>query len=315
MTIALDTTVYAAGAVCWRMIDDELNVMLIHRGDRRDVSLPKGKVDPGEALPQTAVREILEETGLKVVLGVPVGITEYKIPSGRDKVVHYWAAEVTDKAIQQSTFEPNNEVEALEWVPVARARERLSYDPDRIILDNFTELSQQGVTRTFAIIVLRHAKAIDPMKWVGADQDRPLAERGLRQADALVPVISAWKPKRLTSSSSLRCRQTITPLANALGKEVAYKESLSQHAFDYEAPHLRKIVGNRVKDRRTAVICSHGPVLPEIVREVALATGTPLGTFVRDASSLDTAEFSVIHLSATHPASGIIAIETHASQL
>jgi 8-oxo-dGTP diphosphatase len=315
MTIALDTTVYAAGAVCWRMIDGKLNILLIHRGDRRDISLPKGKVDPGEALPQTAVREILEETGLKIVLGVPVGVTEYKLPSGRDKVVHYWAAEVTDKAIQKSTFTPNDEVEALEWATVEDAREKLSYDPDRVILDNFAALAEQGVTSTFAVIVLRHAKAVEPMKWVGDDQDRPLAERGLRQADALVPVLSAWKPKRLISSSSLRCRQTIQPLANAMRKEVHFKESLSQHAFDYEAPHLRKIVGNRVKDRQSAVICSHGPVLPEIVREIALATGTPLGTFVREASSLDTAEFSVIHLSATHPASGIIAIETHASQL
>ena len=315
MTIAVDTTVYAAGAVCWRMIDGKLNILLIHRGDRRDISLPKGKVDPGEALPQTAVREIHEETGLKIVLGVPVGVTEYKLPSGRDKVVHYWAAEVTDKAIQKSTFTPNDEVEALEWATIEDAREKLSYDPDRVIVDNFAALVEQGVTSTFAIIVLRHAKAVDPMKWVGDDQDRPLAERGLRQADALVPVLGAWKPKRLVSSSSLRCRQTIQPLANAVRKEVNFKESLSQHAFDYEAPHLRKIVGNRVKDRRTAVICSHGPVLPEIVREVALATGTPLGSFVREASGLDTAEFSVIHLSATHPASGIIAIETHASQL
>lgn len=315
MTIAIDTTVYAAGAVCWRMIDGKLNVLMIHRGGRRDISLPKGKVDPGESLPQTAVREIHEETGLKITLGVPVGITEYKLPSGKDKVVHYWAAEVTDKAIQRSTFAPNDEVEALEWAPIEAARAALSYDPDRVILDNFSALVDQGVTSTFAIIVLRHAKAVEAIKWVSADQDRPLSERGLRQADALVPLIGAWRPKKFVSSSSLRCRQTISPIANFLRKEVTYKDSLSQHAFDYEAPHLRKIVGNKVKDHKTTVICSHGPVLPEIVREIALATGTPLGSFVREASALDTAEFSVIHLSATHPASGIIAIETHASQL
>lgn len=297
------------------MIDGKLNVLLIHRGGRRDISLPKGKVDPGESLPETAVREIREETGLRIVLGVPVGITEYKLPSGKDKVVHYWAAEINDKAIQKSTFKPNDEVEALEWAPVDQARGMLSYDPDRVILDNFQALVDQGVTRTFSITVLRHAKAVDAGSWPGSDKDRPLAPRGLRQAEAIVPIISSWRPKVFVSSSSVRCRQTITPLATALKKDVAFKDSISQHAFDYEAPQLRKIVGKRVRERKSAIICTHGPVLPEVVREVALATGTPLGSFVREASALDTGSFSVIHLSATHPASGIIAIETHDSPL
>lgn len=297
------------------MIDGKLNVLLIHRGGRRDISLPKGKVDPGESLPETAVREIREETGLRIVLGVPVGITEYQLPSGKDKVVHYWAAEITDKAIQKSTFKPNDEVEALEWAPVDQARGMLSYDPDRVILDNFQALVDQGVTKTFSITVLRHAKAVDAGSWPGSDKDRPLAPRGLRQAEAIVPIISSWRPKVFVSSSSVRCRQTITPLADALKKDVAFKDSISQHAFDYEAPQLRKIVGKRVRERKSAIICTHGPVLPEVVREIALATGTPLGSFVREASALDTSSFSVIHLSATHPASGIIAIETHDAPL
>ena len=308
-----DDVVHAAGAVCWRMIDGKLNVLLIHRGGRRDISLPKGKVDPGESLPQTAVREIDEETGLRIVLGVPVGVTEYKLPSGKDKVVHYWAAEVTDKAILRSRFRPNDEVEALEWAPVAAARKMLSYDPDRVILDNFSALVDQGVTKTFALIVLRHAKAVDGNTWPGSDKDRPLAPRGLRQADAIVPVLASWRPKVFVSSSSQRCRQTIAPIASFLKKDVSFKDSISQHAFDYDAPHLRKLVGKRIRDHKTAVICTHGPVLPEVIREIALATGTPLGSFVREASALDTASYSVIHLSAAHPASGIIAIETHDS--
>lgn len=310
-----DSTVHAAGAVCWRVIDGTLHVLLIHRGGRRDISLPKGKVDPGESLPETAVREIREETGLRIVLGAPVGTTEYTLPSGKDKIVHYWAAEVTDKAIHKSTFKPNDEVEALEWAPVAEARSMLSYDPDRVILNNFQALVDQGVTKTFSITVLRHAKAVDGSTWPGADKDRPLSPRGLRQANAIIPVLSSWRPKVFVSSSSVRCRQTVTPLADALNKEVTFKDSISQHAFDYDAPHLRKIVGKRVRERKSAVICTHGPVLPEVVREVALATGTPLGSFVREASALDTASFSVIHLSATHPASGIIAIETHDAPL
>ena len=65
--------VLAAGAVCWRLVDGKPRILLVHRGDRADISLPKGKLDPGETLPQTAKREIQEETGLTVTLGAPLG--------------------------------------------------------------------------------------------------------------------------------------------------------------------------------------------------------------------------------------------------
>ena len=70
------TPVLAAGAVCWRIVDGKPKVLVVYRGDRADVSLPKGKVDPGETLPETAVREIREETGLEIVLGAPLGTVE-----------------------------------------------------------------------------------------------------------------------------------------------------------------------------------------------------------------------------------------------
>ena len=311
MSLTVETAVYAAGAVCWRNIEGTVQVLLIHRSGRRDISLPKGKVDPGEMLPETAVREIAEETGLTVALGVPLGVTEYVLPSGRNKIVHYWAAEVTENAIHASTFMPNDEVAALEWMPVERARKELSYDPDRIILDNFAALLKQQITETFALIVLRHAKAVEPTTFTGADVDRPLSRRGSRQATSIVKALSSWHPRRLIASTSLRCQQTMTPLAQALGREVKLVEAISQHAFHDDSEDVRSLIGKRVRSKKTVVICSHGPVIPELVREIALATGTPLGSFVMEAGLLDTASFSVIHLSKTHPASGIIAIETH----
>lgn len=50
----------------------DLMVAIIHRGRYQDWSFPKGKVDPGETLAEAAVKEIKEETGLKVKLGVPL---------------------------------------------------------------------------------------------------------------------------------------------------------------------------------------------------------------------------------------------------
>ena len=70
-------------------------------------------------------------------------------------------------------------------------------------------------------------------------------------------------------------------------------------------------VGKRVRAGKPAVLCSHGPVLPEILTEIALATGTMKGSYLGSASALEVGAFSVVHLSSTNPGSGIVSIETH----
>jgi len=313
MTRAVETAVYAAGAICWRLIDGRLHVLVIHRTAYGDVTIPKGKVDPGEVLPQTAVREIAEETGLSVALGVPLGESRYKMPSGRDKVVHYWAAEVTEDAVLRSTFRPNSEVAAIEWVTIKRARTYLTYEPDVRILERFADLVEQGVTRTFSLILLRHGKAVDRSQWKGRpDATRPLSERGVDQATALVDVLPAWRPKRIVTSPAVRCVATVMPLAAATGIEVKRDDGISQDAWDADRAEVRRVIGKRVRVGKTAVVCGHRPLMSALVREVALATGTPLGPYVDDAALLEPGAYSVVHLSATNPSSGIIAIETHA---
>jgi len=49
--------VYAAGVVCWRVESKQFKVLIVHRGQYDDWGWPKGKQDPGETLPATAVRE------------------------------------------------------------------------------------------------------------------------------------------------------------------------------------------------------------------------------------------------------------------
>ncbi|MEJ3403790.1 NUDIX domain-containing protein [Rathayibacter sp. YIM 133350] len=311
----MTTAVFAAGAVCWREVDGKIMILVVHRTVHGDVTIPKGKVDPGETLPQTAVREIKEETGLTVALGVPVGVSHYTIGSGRNKIVHYWAAEVTDDAITRSTFIPNGEIAALEWVSVKKARTYLSYSTDVEILEAFAKLVEAGVTQTFALVVLRHAKAMARGEWKKSDATRPLADRGVKQAAAMVPTLLAWRPRRIITSSATRCVTTVTPLAVATGIEVRRTDAISQDAFEEGTADIRAIVGKRVRARKTAVICSHGPLLGEILREIALATGTVTGSYVNDAADLDTGAFSVVHLSRTNPSSGIIAIETHSPRV
>lgn len=304
--------VYAAGAVCWRLIDGKMHVLLIHRTVHGDITIPKGKVDPGETLPVTAVREIEEETGLAIALGLPLGVSEYAMPGGKTKIVHYWAAEVLPEHIQRSTFVPNGEVAALEWVTIKKARTYLSYAPDVEILDAFARLVTQGITSTFAIIALRHAKATPPHDWDGPDATRPLSDRGVAQAAALAGTVSAWHPLRIFASTATRCVTTVAPLSAATGVPVKRTTLISQDAWEEGTADVRRIVGKRVRARKTAVLCSHGPVLPDILREIALATGSPVTPQVANAAALAPSGFAVVHLSSDNPSAGILAIENHA---
>src|SRR5690606_41356687 len=105
--------------------------------------------------------------------------------------------------------------------------------------------------------------------------------------------------------------QAVAPLEEKLGRTARITSKISQDAWEDGSADIRSVVGRRVRSRKPAVLCSHGPVLPGILSELALATGTMHGSYIDSASSLETAGFSVVHLSATNPGSGIISIETH----
>jgi 8-oxo-dGTP diphosphatase len=318
--VSLDTSaaivspavVVAAGAVCWRIAKGKVRVLLVHREARADVSLPKGKLDPGETPPQTAVREIEEETGIRVALGAPLGTIGYPLGGGREKLVYYWAAEVTEEALAASTFTPNREIAALEWLPIDKARKAVSYDRDRDVLDRFAQLVERGHASTFAVIAVRHGKAVPPETWDGPDSTRPLLHRGLDQARSIAPAIAAYRPERLVSSPAARCQATLEPLAELTGLPVRLATGISQDAYENDEVDIRGVVRKRLAKRATTVLCSHGPVLPGIVAAVAKGTGTPLDAELRRAALLSTGEFTVLHVSTEHPDGGLVAVETHA---
>nr|WP_274637427.1 NUDIX domain-containing protein [Microbacterium bovistercoris] len=306
-----ETAVYAAGGVVWRVIEGKLRLLVIHRTAYADVTLPKGKVDPGEMLAETAVREVFEETGIRVHLGVPVGVSRYALPSKRTKIVHYWAAHASDEAIRTSRFVPNKEIAAIEWLSPKKARARLSYPVDVEILENFLTLVDDGVLHSFPMVVLRHAKATPRGEWTGEDALRPLTARGTQQAKAVAGPLASFGIRRIVSSDAIRCVTTVTPLAADLGRKVHRTAAISQDAWEDGTSDVRGVVGEAVRAGKPIVVCSHGPVLPDILRELALATGTLAGSYLSDAAALPVGAFSVAHLSASNPGSGIIAIETH----
>jgi 8-oxo-dGTP diphosphatase len=126
-----DDEVKAAGGVVWRGSDDAIEIALVHRPRYDDWSLPKGKLDPGESFEEAALREVEEETGMRCRLGRELGETRYTDHRGRPKIVRYWAMGDCD-----GQFVPNREVDELRWVPIDDAKQMLSYDFDRDLVDH-----------------------------------------------------------------------------------------------------------------------------------------------------------------------------------
>jgi len=312
--------VLAAGTVCFRRVvdahgDERIMILLVHRTKQRDVSFPKGKLDEGESMPQAAVRETFEETGLSVTLGVNLGTIHYELPAGGEKTVQYWAAEVSEAAVHASAFRPNGEIAALEWVPVEQVAEKLSYQADRELFKVFRKLAARNAVDTFAIILLRHAKADQQRDRHSSDSARPLTEAGEDQAEVLVPILAAFGPKRLYTSDAKRCIDTLAPLAEQLGKRVRVREELSQATWDEgDTDGLRRVIGKAVRKGRNAIICTHRPVLPDAARELALATGSLPGEYLEESTALPPGGFSVFHLSSRHPGAGILGVETYPLQ-
>lgn len=307
----LSTPVLAAGAACWRMVGGKPKVLVVHRAGHGDVSLPKGKVDPGETLPQTAVREIHEETGLAITLGAPLGTVEYVLPNGRDKVVYYWSAEVNDHDLELARFTPNDEIASVEWLSLGAARKKLSYVHDLDVIDRFAARLKAGAARTFAIIAVRHGKAVDASVWDGPDSTRPLLHSGSDQAASITKGIAAFAPERIISSSAVRCQSTVAPLSELTGIPVKVTADISQDAYEAGTSGVPAVIAKRLKRRVTSVLCSHGPVLPRIIAEVAARTESEADAALRRAAALGTGEFTVMHVSLKHPEAGLVAVETH----
>ena len=131
----------AAGGVAWRPgPDGEPEILLVHRRKYDDWSLPKGKAEPGEPLPVTAVREVLEEGGARLALGRRLVSVRYNV-SGRPKRVHYWAARVLSV---DARAVPNSEVDEVGWFRVADAKKRLTYLDDLDLLEQYREHRPAG---------------------------------------------------------------------------------------------------------------------------------------------------------------------------
>src|SRR6266516_3694265 len=212
----------AAGALLWRHGRDGtgVEVAIVHRPRYDDWSFPKGKMKPGEHPLVNAVREVAEETGVRAVLGRPLGWTRYRV-SDRPQREDYWAATPQpppvagqpDKPACQiflngaaasrahDGFVPGDEVDKLEWLGAEAALERLSYEHDAAMLRQFAA----GPAATVPYILLRHASAGRKGGGPRDDRLRPLDDAGVAQAAGLATLLACFGAMRPLSRRRPGC--------------------------------------------------------------------------------------------------------------
>ena len=123
--------IHSAGAVLYTVIDGERRYVLV-REKNGSYGMPKGHVEAGETLAETALREIREETGVTATLHAaePVTVDEYPIAGGDVKRVSWFVAHYTD----QTPMADRTQVLGVLVLPVKAALKTLTYNSTREIL-------------------------------------------------------------------------------------------------------------------------------------------------------------------------------------
>lgn len=148
---------FSAGALVFRRMQDEWWAAVIEPGregepeDRKHViALPKGNVDSGEKPLETAIREVHEETGLRVSFVTKLADIKYVYSrKWQDnikvfKVVSFFLMEYQSGEIGDIKEEMRHEVRRAWWMPLQEAAVKLSYGGEKEVARKALQFLENG---------------------------------------------------------------------------------------------------------------------------------------------------------------------------
>jgi 8-oxo-dGTP diphosphatase len=258
--------VLAAGGVIHRDSGTgEPEILVVHRPRYDDWSLPKGKLDPGEHRLAAAVREVWEESGGRGAPQARLRIVTYLTGEvGVEKSVEYWSM----RCLADEGHEADHEVDVRRWVPLAAARDLLTYAHDRGVVATFAALPPIAST----IVLVRHAFAGRRAGWDGPDEERPLDVNGRRDAENAAALLALFAPDRIISAPARRCRETVEPAAKLIGKNVERDGRFAENGDPGEALHALQAIG---AETPAAIVCSQGGLMRPLLTKIRSAGGEP----------------------------------------
>lgn len=123
-----------SGAVVYRKNNGEIEYLLLESQNKGHFwGFPKGHVEGNETLEETAKREIKEETQLVLPIDTSFHVyTEYDLPNGNRKQMTLYTADLTQS---EDIHLQAEEIKNCGWFNYADARERLTYDNLKQLLD------------------------------------------------------------------------------------------------------------------------------------------------------------------------------------
>lgn len=178
---------------------DSLRAALIGRLDRRGRmlwSMPKGHVEVGETVEQTAMREINEETGITGEVLASLGSIDYWFVADDrriHKTVHHFLLRYQGGELSDEDYE----VSEVEWVPLGELQRRLAYADERKLAGLAAEIIGEmicGPAARAAEPGARSAPASDPDRAGQARAGGP-AKRGGAKKRRRRPAGQAAIPK------------------------------------------------------------------------------------------------------------------------
>ena len=117
-------------------------------------ALPKGLIDAGEKPEQTAVREVLEETGLQAQLVMKLGDTKYtyvRTWGDREhvfKIVSFYLLLYASGEIDDIDEKMRIEVKRAVWIPLEEAVRRLAYKGEKQMVTKALEYLKNHALET-----------------------------------------------------------------------------------------------------------------------------------------------------------------------
>jgi len=128
---------------------------------------------------------------------------------------------------------------------------------------------------------LRHGDAGDPEAWTRPDAERPLSDKGKRQADRLARFLesTAFRPDAILTSPKIRAEQTARPVADHLGVGLAIEPRLGA---PFDLATLDAILRD-AGDPERPIIVGHDPEFSELAAELTDAPSLSMkkGAFLR----------------------------------
>jgi 8-oxo-dGTP pyrophosphatase MutT (NUDIX family) len=122
------------GSIIYNRKDDAIQYLLVQHKSAGHWGFPKGHSLPNENPENTAIREVLEETGFQIILNPKYkDEIQYKLPNGKTKKVIYWLSSIAKLEKQQYDFA---EISQVKWFNFQEAFNKLTHEDSKKMLEH-----------------------------------------------------------------------------------------------------------------------------------------------------------------------------------